>query len=194
MKAEVHSRKKSSIFTVPNILSFLRLLMIPFFVWLYIQKQDYVSCGVVLILSGLTDMVDGYIARHFHQITDLGKALDPVADKLTQIFMLFCLCTTYPKMWVPVILLIVKEISAGLFNLIIFRRKKEVHGAVWHGKVTTALLYSMLILHVFWVTIPPVLSNLLVGACVLMMLLSLLLYTKRYIGILKEKNQGAEQE
>lgn len=179
------NKKTADIWTIPNILSFIRLLMIPLIVWLYICEKNYVWTTIVLAISALTDIVDGYIARHFHQISNFGKALDPVADKLTQIAMLFCLSTNHPKMWVPVILLIIKEVSAGITNLVIIKKKHEVHGAVWHGKVTTVLLYTMMILHAIWADIPEVLSTALICGSVVMMLISLVLYTKRNIHILK---------
>ena len=65
--------------------------MIPLIIWLYCTQKNYALTAVVLVLSGLTDMVDGYIARRFNMVTDLGKALDPVADKLTPASVMFCL-------------------------------------------------------------------------------------------------------
>ena len=85
------SQKK--IITIPNILSFFRLCLIPVIIWLYTVEKNDAAAGAVLILSGATDVADGFIARHFHMISDLGKVLDPIADKLTQAAMLFSLCT-----------------------------------------------------------------------------------------------------
>lgn len=82
---------QNRILTIPNMLSALRICMIPLLVWLYYVKQDYLRTGGLLILSGLTDVVDGFIARRFQMISNLGKVLDPIADKLTQGAMLFCL-------------------------------------------------------------------------------------------------------
>ena len=90
-----------SVFTIPNILSLIRLIMIPFIVWFYCEKEDYTTTAILLILSGLTDMVDGYIARHYNMISDIGKMLDPVADKLTQLAMLYCFTTKFPLMLLP---------------------------------------------------------------------------------------------
>ena len=98
---------QKKIVTIPNILSFFRLCLIPVIIWLYIGEKNYLWAGIVLILSGATDLADGFIARHFHMISDLGKVLDPVADKLTQAAMLFCLCTRFPLMILPLVLMIV---------------------------------------------------------------------------------------
>ena len=70
--------------TVPNLLSLIRILLIPVFALLFYQGQ-VLWAVFVLFLSGLSDFFDGKIARRFNQISALGKILDPVADKLTQI-------------------------------------------------------------------------------------------------------------
>lgn len=181
--------KKIVIFTIPNILSFLRLLMIPVIIWAYVSRKDYVLSAIILALSALTDVVDGFIARKLNQVSELGKALDPVADKLTQVSMLFCLMTNHPNMLLPVILLIVKEVLDGILNLTIIRRKGRVYGAVWHGKVTTVLLYGMMLAHVIWPNIPAVISAILITASVLMMIVSQVLYTKKNIAIIRSDNK-----
>ena len=183
--SETPSPCQKKIFTIPNLLSFFRLLLIPVFIWLYCVKKDYPMTTLVLILSGLTDLVDGYVARHFNMVSDLGKMLDPVADKLTQIAMLFCLVTAFPLMLIPLILLIVKEIAAAIAGILIIRKTGKVHGAVWHGKVNTALLYAVMIIHVFWFNIPAVLSNILIALCVAMMALSFVLYLTQHIKLLR---------
>ena len=74
---------KDQVLTIPNMLSFLRILLIIPIVWLYWIDQPIWALAFV-ILSGLTDVIDGFIARKFHMVTDLGKVVDPIADKLTQ--------------------------------------------------------------------------------------------------------------
>lgn len=182
---EQESKYRRKILTIPNLLSLLRLLMIPVIVWLYLEKEDYPATTAMLALSGLTDIVDGRIARKFNMISDFGKALDPVADKLTQLAVLFCLVSRFPAMLLPLILLTIKEISAGLLSLMVIRKTGNVYGAVWHGKVTTALLYGTMIIHLLWYQIPSVLSGILVGACTAMILLSAVLYGRKNIRIMK---------
>lgn len=182
--------RRSSVLTIPNLLSFLRLCMIPWFVWLYCERQDYPMTAAVLVLSGLTDIADGYIARRFGMVSDLGKIIDPVADKLTQAAMLLCLFTQFPLMMAAFLLMAVKESFAAVTGVLLIRRTGQVLGADWHGKVTTILLYAMLILHVLWHDIPPVLSNCLVGGCIVMMAVSCLLYglrNLRVLGLRKER-------
>ncbi len=180
----------SDIITIPNILSLLRLIMIPFIVWSYCVNGNAVLTAVLLIVSGVTDVVDGFIARHFNMISEIGKALDPVADKCTQLATLLCLFTRYKRMMIPFVMLLIKEVINGTVNLISARKNKRVDGADWHGKVSTVLLYSMLVLHILWINIPPYVSNISIGICVIMMLVSFVLYLLRGLNsIVKAKNE-----
>ena len=177
---------KNKILTIPNLLSLFRLCLIPVFMWLYCVEKNYLWTGIILIISGLTDTVDGFVARHFNMISDLGKILDPVADKLTQAAMLFCLLTRFPLMIVPLGLMVFKEFFMGVTGLLVIQKTGKVFGADWHGKVNTWLLYAMMILHVFWYNIPDVVSKVLIGVCVIMMLISLVLYGRHNMKALKD--------
>lgn len=167
---------QKKILTIPNILSFFRLCLVPVMVWLYCIKKDYMATGIVLIVSGMTDIADGFIARTFHMISDLGKVLDPVADKLTQAAVLLCLVTRFPLMLIPLVLMLVKELYMGITGALVIKKTGKVFGAFWHGKVATVLLYAMMILHIFWYDIPFGVSVALIAVCVCMMILSLVLY------------------
>lgn len=185
---------RKQIFTIPNLLSFLRICMIPWILWLYCSQKNYGLTALVLLLSGLTDLADGYIARHFHTVTDVGKALDPVADKLTQAAMLFCLLTRFRRMLVPLLVLIFKEVCTGIMSLAVIKKTGKVYGADWHGKVCTSLLYAMMILHLLWYDIPPAWSTAFITVCVVMMALSFVLYLYRnYKALVREvgKNDNA---
>ena len=153
-------------------------------VWLYVRKQDYLWTTVILALSGVTDMVDGYIARRFRMISDFGKAFDPVADKLTQIAMLFCLVTRFPYMLLPLVVLMLKEAFAAVTGLLTIRKTGNVLGAVWHGKAATVSLYGMMLVHLLWFNIPSAVSGILIGVSTVMVLLSAILYGIRNTGIL----------
>ncbi len=184
---------KIRIFTIPNILSMFRICLIPVFIWLYLSGKT-TEAVVVLVLSGLTDVADGFIARHFNMISAVGKALDPVSDKLTQAAMLFCLLKQFKAMWVPLILMFFKEIFSGIAALIAIKSTGQVHGADWHGKLTTVSLYTMMAVHIVWADIPPVFSNALIGICVVFMVMSLVLYSLRNIGMAKKARDDAKGE
>ena len=179
MTDENTGRYQKKIITVPNILSLFRLCLIPVIVWLYCFRNDYLLTTLVLVISGATDIIDGIIARRFGMISDFGKAFDPVADKLTQIVTLFCLVVRFPHMIIPLVVLTVKEVLAAIFNMITIKKTGEVMGAVWHGKLNTVLLYSMMVIHLVWFRIPAVVSDILIVVCTAMMLLSAVLYNMR---------------
>lgn len=168
--------KNRKILTIPNLLSLLRMIMIPQLMWLYLRKQDYVRTVILLALSGATDVLDGIIARKFDMISDFGKAFDPVADKLTQMAMLYCVGTTFPEIRFLLILLVVKEVLSGIMSLVSIRKTGQVQGAQWHGKVVTVLLYTLIADRI----VPGLLSQVLLIACAGMMLLSMALYWKRH--------------
>lgn len=139
---------KTEILTIPNLLSILRLGLIPVYVVLYRtarEPRDYWAAGTVLAISCLTDAADGYIARRFGMISLLGKVLDPIADKATQIALILCLCLRYPVLKVVLGLLLVKECFQITACIVNFRRGKMLLGAMPAGKVCTAVLFVSLI-------------------------------------------------
>ncbi len=185
--------KKNKILTVPNALSLFRILLVPVFMYLYIGKQNTLWTAIVLIISCASDVIDGPIARKFNQVSDVGKALDPIGDKLTQIGLMVCLITKYPLMWVPAIIIVVKEIVSGILGLVTIKKANVVKGAVWHGKLTTVLLFLMMGLHLLWPPrLPDLISWISIGICCAMMLYSFTMYTIRYIRTLKEAQTKEE--
>ena len=177
----MEEKYKHKIVTIPNVLSLLRLLLIPLILWMYVVKHDPLWTCAILVLSGVTDIVDGIIARRCHMVSDFGKAFDPVADKLTQIAMLFCLVTRFRWMLLPLCVMVVKEVAAGILGLVVIRKTGNVDGSVWHGKATTVSLYSMMAIHLIWYNIPGVLSGILIGACTALALLSAFMYTRENV-------------
>ena len=142
---------KKDIFTIPNLLSLFRLVLIPVYVLIYLNAHDntdyYIAAGI-LAVSCLTDLIDGKIARHFNMISNLGKILDPLADKATQFTLILCLSLKYPQLWYLVGLFVVKEsfqLIAGGINL---KKGKMLKGALISGKICTTVLFISLILMV----------------------------------------------
>ena len=180
------------IITIPNLLSLFRLCLIPVILWLYLGKQQNILAGCVLILSGITDIADGLIARRFHMVSDLGKVLDPIADKLTQVSMLLCLLVRFPLMLFPLLLMACKELFMAVSGALIIRETGFVPGAVWHGKTATVCLYAVALLHIFWSEIPPVYSTVTIAVCLLMITLSFVLYAIRNIKLLRCRGEHKE--
>ncbi len=183
------NKTENKILTIPNLLSLFRLILIPVIIWLYWFRKDYFPAGVLLIISGLTDLADGYIARHFNAVSNIGKILDPIADKLTQAAMLFCLVTRFPLMAAPFGFLVIKEVFIGTTGLLMIRKTGKVVGADFHGKVATTLLYAMMILHIFWIDIPSAVSAVSILICLVSMAFTLLTYGSRNMRVL----QGQEK-
>lgn len=167
---------KNKILTIPNLLSCFRIALIPLIIHQYCIKKQYRISALILLLSGITDVVDGFIARHFDMVSNLGKALDPIADKLTQIALLFCLATRFPLMLLPFTVLVAKEVFSGILGILMIRKTNTVPYAKWHGKLSTVFLYAILFVHMVWHTIPGSVSTVLIIASVLLMFLSALLY------------------
>jgi cardiolipin synthase len=146
-----------------------------------------------MALSAATDVVDGWIARKFNMITDWGKIIDPFADKLSQIAVAVCLAFRFRPVWFLVGLLAVKEFYMGLIGLIFIRKTDMVVGAAWFGKLST-VCYFFVALILIIAPLFTTLSDSFVLAMVLVacsaMLLSVTLYTLRYIRLYSEFQQG----
>ena len=127
---------------IPNIITGIRFLLIPAFVYEYMFAENFRAAFIILALSALTDFLDGFIARRFNMITKWGTVFDPLADKLTQITVCFCIAKHGIKlMWIPFFVLVIKElmfIGGGTF---LFKNKDVVIKAKWYGKVATTLYY-----------------------------------------------------
>lgn len=176
------------IFTLPNMLSFFRLLLIPVIVALYENGLAWGAFGV-LALSGVTDVVDGWIARTFHLVSDFGKAIDPIADKLTQIAVLLCLMP--PKFWWVVGVLVFKELFIGCMTLVTIRRTHSVYSAGWYGKLCTVLIYASMFVLILWRDAPS--TFVLIDCCLISaaVALSFVKYFIYYAKILREA-RGAD--
>ena len=125
---------------VPNILSFIRILvLVPFVVC--VHSDNYLWAGIILILSGLTDLLDGYFARKFNQITKLGKMLDPIADKLTLITVMICSSIKFPRIFPFMMILILKEILMLMASVVLLKLKKKPPASKWYGKLSTVVFY-----------------------------------------------------
>ena len=139
---------KKEIYTIPNLLSMIRLLLIPVYVIIYLradQQPDYFLAAAILAVSCLTDMVDGQIARHFNMISTIGKILDPLADKLTQFALILCLSVNYPVLWLLVGLFFIKELFQLIAGAVNMRKGKMLKGALISGKICTTILFISLI-------------------------------------------------
>ena len=172
---------------VPNTLTVFRSLLLPVFIAAYFLAPEayFYLPAVVLAVSGLTDVADGYIARRFHQITPLGRFLDPVADKLTMASVTICLAITHvPLRWLFGIYF-VKEMTLALVGLVQLKSWRNSITAKWYGKATTALLYTLMFVVILFPGIPEKILYVLILPPVFFIVLSFIFYLKE---IKKHKN------
>lgn len=171
--------------TIPNILSYVRLLLIPVIVILFVNGYNILTLVFVLV-STLTDIVDGFIARRFNMVTDFGKFIDPVADKATQLTVFICLITKFPLMLLPFVVLLVKEIGSLLLRLAVYKKNEIVEGAHWHGKMSTGIVILVIVLHLgWWDAMPTPISDATILFSTIFMIYSGFLYTLEGIDLLK---------
>lgn len=176
---------KKEIFTIPNLLSLFRLALIPVYMNIYLNAKgpdDYTLAGVILAVSCFTDLLDGKIARKFNMISNLGKVLDPLCDKLTQLALIICLSARYVALKYLLPFFLVKEfwqLFAMIGNL---KKGKALDGALMSGKVSTTVLFSTLVLMVLWPTMSEKVATILTTICFIFLLIAFVDYIRAYFG------------
>lgn len=177
---------------IPNALSILRILLVPCFAVLYLLHYDSWSFAV-LALSGLTDALDGFIARRFNQITDCGKLLDPLSDKLTQVAVVICLATRYREILPLAVLCLLKEAMQAIGGIILLRQRSEVRSSKWFGKMYTVVFYVTMILLVLWydemVTLAAWLPTALIALVIVTTLWAFFGYMRLFVQISRAEKQ-----
>ncbi len=127
----------SRVLTVPNVITFVRLSCLPIFVWLLFARDNRLAAGWLLGILGATDFIDGYIARHFNQVSTLGKILDPIADRL----LLFVgggailIDGSVPR-WLAIVVL-VREAAVSVAVLVLAALGARRIDVTWFGKAGT---------------------------------------------------------
>ena len=168
------------IWTIPNILTFLRILFVPVFIYLYLNGYHTAS-AVTILICGLTDFLDGYIARHYNQVSELGKALDPVADKLLQLAIVFVLIFTVKHMIWLFLLFIIKEASMLICWLLLKKKGGYMNGALWFGKISTAVFYIAMFALIALPIANTATGNLLMVVTAFFLAMSFYFYMRTYI-------------
>lgn len=184
--------------TIPNWLSFIRIALIPVFAVLFVQGHQLVAV-IVMICAALTDLFDGKIARKFNQVSNLGKILDPIADKLSQMAIVIVLLYTYWENPIKYLFFffIVKEVLMLLGGALLLSKGMRPTAAEIWGKVATNVFYiAMIIILAFGengalcnvtnFTLPSVVTWVLVALSAVSALVSLLGYVPGFLKQLKE--------
>ena len=165
---------------IPNTISIFRILLIPFFVHHVIQ-EDMLAAAVILIISALTDMVDGFLARRFDWITDLGKILDPAADKLTQMVVCILFAIHLYQYWVFFVVLIFRDLAILAVSGYFIKNKVMLSGAKWFGKVSTTLFYVSMIIIAMFPALPSIFIYALLALTTICAFGAVLLYIPEFI-------------
>lgn len=174
---------KKELFYIPNLLTYLRIILIPVIMVLYLNYHD-IAALICLCISMLGDFLDGKIARRYHQVSELGILLDPVADKFTQGMIVICMCIRYPVLWWLFGIEAVKEffmIFAGAYTIRRYRCK--LGGASWYGKVGTGVTDFTLLAFMLFPNMPDSVRTALMIFCAAWMVLTLSLYARSYVRI-----------
>ena len=183
---------KKDVLTIPNLLSLVRFLLIPLIIWLYIgEDNNYAALGVIIV-SALTDVVDGFVARRFNMVSNLGKIIDPFADKLTLGTIIICLVSKYSLMLALVVLFAVKEVLMGVMGLIVLKKKESINSARWFGNVNTATLYIVTSLLILIPKMPLTVANVLIIFCGIITIFALIFYARFYYNILINREKQGE--
>lgn len=179
------SNWKREVFTVPNFLSLLRLALLPVYIPVYLratERPQYLLAGGILAVSCLTDLLDGIIARKWNQVTNLGKVLDPLGDKLTQFTLTLCLTLRHPALKSVLALFLVKEVFQLAAGILFLTRGQMLEGALPEGKLCTAVLFASLTALVLFPDIGPAAVNAIAAADSVLLAASFLGYGRVYLG------------
>lgn len=183
----------NEVVSIPNLMGYFRILLIPLFCWLYLNAEttrDFFLAALVVMISSLTDLFDGMVARNFNMVTDLGKIVDPVADKLTHAALAICLATRYPLMWLLITLMVMKEAYMGIMGIILLRKGRMLNGAMWFGKVCTASLFVGMLVLFLCPELDITVADTIIGVLMVVMLFTLCNYVPVFRKLLRECRAG----
>jgi CDP-diacylglycerol--glycerol-3-phosphate 3-phosphatidyltransferase len=176
---------------LPNKLTLMRVVLVPFFVWAFLVKW-YVVALIIFALASITDFLDGYIARKNHLITNFGKFLDPLADKVLVVSALACFIDTGLISSVPVIIILAREFMVSALRLIAVGEGVVIPAGM-SGKLKTAftmvsILYILVYCIVGWSSgVPYVVMQVLVWISVVLTVYSGCEYLKGCWKYIKEE-------
>ncbi|NLJ90638.1 MAG: CDP-alcohol phosphatidyltransferase family protein [Clostridiales bacterium] len=183
---------KSELLALPNILCYIRLLLIPLFMILYLKAEtnkEYYYAGFVVLVASFTDFLDGFIARKFNMITEFGKLLDPLADKLMQAALILVLILKIDYMYLLALVFIIKEIIMTIAAYVFVKKGKKLDGSKWFGKVSTTVFYITMLILIIFPRLSTSTTYFLMITCSSFLILSFVLYGREYYIMYKELKQ-----
>lgn len=172
---------------IPNILTVIRILLIPL-CGFYIYREQFTYAVIVFVLASLTDIVDGYIARKFKLITNLGKFLDPLADKLLSFTTLTLLSFRGRLHFVIPLLIFIKELLIALGGILMYKKRNLVKGARWYGKFAAVLFFVSILLVMFNVTL--LAGKILIVVALIFSYFALIMYLREFAALIFRGSEG----
>ncbi|GAX89641.1 CDP-alcohol phosphatidyltransferase family protein [Effusibacillus lacus] len=136
---------------LPNVLTMIRLGLVPLYFIAFFSDSSWNMAYAlgILALAGLTDLLDGYLARKYNWITPLGIILDPLADKLMMLAVILSFILDGRISWWAAGLLIIRDVAMIVVSAFFHTRGKRIVPAVWWGKLTTVLYYITVVAIMF---------------------------------------------
>lgn len=191
--------------TIPNLISLIRILLITPFVVFFLDKE-YLVATIIIVVSGISDCFDGMIARKFNQESELGKILDPLADKLTLLAVGVCIVVVEPYFLPIVVILVAKDVLMLIGSSKVVKKGIIVPKSMWYGKLGTVLFYVsvtfIVLVEVLQNAEEPivyisketgiVISMVLLSLTAAVMIFALIMYAKMYKGIMEKSESGDE--
>ena len=180
---------------IPNILSIFRICLVPVFVIMYFTDTRDIKYYAILVyaIAGLSDFLDGFIARRFDAQSKLGKLLDPLGDKLMTFTVLICITITRPILLWAVLVFFVKEVLMGIGGFLIHKKARvELPPSNFIGKASTLLLFLVCVILMLFREIPDSLAIGLTTAAICLTLIALAGYLGSYIKIMKSLSDTTE--
>lgn len=175
--------------TVPNILSIFRLILVPVFAVVFFQPgpNAHTWAALIYLVAFLTDIADGWIARHFNQITRLGRILDPAADKWMTFTVIICITVDgIIPLW-AVIVFFCKELCMAIGGYIMYRKLGDVIPSNWLGKLSTGVFFLVCVVLVLFADIPRTWSTGLISAALALTLAALVCYIVQFCRAMGER-------
>lgn len=180
---------KKEIFYLPNIISYIRIALMPVYVFVSLTAsttQDFKYSAYLLLFIASTDFLDGYTARKLNMVTDLGKFLDPLADKLFQLAISITLLNRIPKLWIVFIVFLVKEFTLAYLAFYYYlKHKMKMNGANIYGKTSSFIFYSMTFLMVLCPPLPTNVYYVMEALMVVALVVAFIQYLKFYFDLQK---------
>ena len=175
---------------LPNIISILRICLVPVFIVVYFTFDGEIKYWAIVVyaIAGISDLLDGYLARKFDAVSKMGKLLDPLGDKLMTFTVMVCITITNPILYWAVLVFFIKEVLMGIGGFLIHKKARvELPAANFIGKTSTFLLFLVCVTLMLFSELPDSVGIALTTTAICVTLIALASYLGSYIKIMKSR-------